>query len=79
MDVKTCNICSKKIFLHENRSGLVFDDKHFVCQECTKNHSDEELMFLVKTTMHTTDSGMPIRLWLIHEENKNKTMMTVKK
>ena len=32
-----------------------------------------------KTTMQNPDSGMPIALWLLHEENKDKTMMTVKK
>lgn len=29
--------------------------------------------------MQSSNNGMPIGLWLIHEENKNKTMMTVKK
>jgi hypothetical protein len=29
--------------------------------------------------MQDTIDGMPIALWLIHEENKDKTMMTVKK
>jgi hypothetical protein len=29
--------------------------------------------------MQPTYNGMPIGLWLIQEQNKNKTMMTVKK
>jgi hypothetical protein len=29
--------------------------------------------------MQSPNSGMPIALWLIHEQNKDKTMMTFKK
>jgi len=29
--------------------------------------------------MQSSENGMPIALWLIHEQNKEKTMMTVKK
>jgi len=29
--------------------------------------------------MQNPDDGMPIALWLLHEENKDKTMMTAKK
>jgi len=29
--------------------------------------------------MQNPVEGMPIALWLVHEENKDKTMMTVKK
>jgi len=79
MSEKTCDVCSKKISLDQNHSGLVFEDKHFVCEDCCSTHSDEELKSLTKTVMHTTENGMPIGLWLIHEQNKDKTMMTVKK
>jgi len=79
MSEKTCDVCSKKISLDRNHSGLVFEDKHFVCQDCCTTHSNEELRNLTKTVMHTTENGMPIGLWLIHEQNKDKTMMTVKK
>jgi hypothetical protein len=57
----------------------VFVDKHFICEECCDKHSNEEIYKLTKTIMQSSDSGMPIGLWLIHEQNKNKTMMTVKK
>lgn len=76
---KICSICSRKFSLIENQSGLVFVDKHFVCEECCDKHSKEEINTLTKTIMQSPCSGMPIGLWLIHEQNKNKTMMTVKK
>ena len=79
MSEKTCDVCSKKISLDHNHLGLVFNDEHFVCQDCCTTHSNEELRNLTKTVMHTTENGMPIGLWLIHEQNKDKTMMTVKK
>ena len=75
---KVCSLCSKKIMLGENPSGLVFGDKHFVCEPCCENHDDEELQNLSKTVMHKDHRGMPIALWLIHDKNKDKTMMTSK-
>ena len=79
MSEKICNICSRKISLNNNQAGLVFDDKHFVCEDCCSNHTKDQIKTLTKTVMHTTEEGMPIGLWLIHEQNKDKTMMTVKK
>ena len=76
---KTCMVCSKKFSLHEHQSGFVFKDTHFVCQSCTDKHDHEEIKSLTKTTMQDQFSGMPIGLWLIHEQNKDKTMMTVVK
>lgn len=74
---KTCSICSKQISLSEHPLGLVFEDKVFVCEDCSNKHSKEELN--VKTTMQNPDNCMPIALWLIHEQNKDKTMMTFRK
>ena len=79
MPEKTCEICSKKILLHEHLSGLVFRDEFFVCEECAGRHSLEEIQRFTKTIMQNPENGMPIGLWLIHEQNKDKTMMTVKK
>jgi hypothetical protein len=79
MPEKTCEICSKKILLHEHLSGLVFRDEFFVCEECIGKHSLEEIQRFTKTIMQNPENGMPIGLWLIHEQNKDKTMMTVKK
>ena len=78
---KTCSICSRKISLTENPSGLVFNDEIFVCEDCCSQHSKEEIHNITKTIMQnpTSTTGMPIALWLIHEQNKDKTMMTVKK
>lgn len=65
--------------MHEHPFGLVFGDEYFVCEDCCSKHSKEELNNLAKSTMQNPESGMPIALWLIHEQNKDKTMMTVKK
>jgi len=50
-----------------------------VCEDCCRKESDQKIKENFKTTMQNPDSGMPIALWLLHEENKDKTMMTVKK
>jgi hypothetical protein len=63
--------------LNENPSGLVFNDKHFLCEDCCSNHSEDDLTNWTKTVMQKPGSGMPIALWLIKEQNKNKVMMTV--
>jgi hypothetical protein len=76
---KICSICSRKFSLLDNLSGLVFSDEHFVCQDCCGKRSQEEITLLTKTIMQSTFKGMPIGLWLIHEQNKNKTMMTFKR
>jgi hypothetical protein len=76
---KICSICSKKFHLYENLSGLVFKDELFICEDCNDKHSSEELKRLTKTIMQDPFKGMPIGLWLIHEQNKDKTIMTVKR
>ena len=75
---KICSVCSQNFSLSRNPTGLVFDDSHFVCETCCTKHSHEELNHLGESRMNS-DKGMPIALWLIHEQNKDKTMMSVKK
>jgi hypothetical protein len=72
---KKCDFCNRHIKLNTNLSGLVFDDKYFLCEECHDNHSGHELDNWARTIMKNPTSGMPISLWLIHEQNKNKTFM----
>jgi transcription initiation factor IIE alpha subunit len=71
-------ICNKKILLKEHPLGLVFEDEHFLCEKCNEKLSKDELSKLNKTIMQSPQNGMPIALWLIHEQNKHKTMMTGK-
>ena len=75
---KTCLLCSKKIDINQHPLGLVIEDEHFICEDCADKHSKEEMSKLSKTIMQSSDNGMPISLWLIHEQNKDKTMMTVR-
>ncbi|UCH71428.1 MAG: hypothetical protein JSW62_03245 [Thermoplasmatales archaeon] len=79
MSEETCSLCSRKISLNENPSGLVFNDEHFVCEDCCANQSEEDMANWTKSVMQSPQNGMPIGLWLIHEQNKNKTMMSIKK
>lgn len=72
---KTCGVCSRRIQLSEHLSGLVFNDEHFVCEDCCNSNSEEDLNNWTKNIMQDPNNGMPIALWLIHEQNKNKTMM----
>jgi hypothetical protein len=79
MNEKICSMCSRKITLNENPSGLVFEDSFFLCENCHDVHSKEELDSWMKTIMHKSLDGMPIALWLIHEQNKDKTIMSMAK
>jgi hypothetical protein len=71
-------MCNRRISLNDNPLGLVFEDKHFVCEDCCDKHSKEEISKFTKTVMQSPDGGMPIALWLIHEQNKDKTLMTLR-
>jgi len=75
MPEKTCSICSKKISLSKNQSGLVFQDEFFICEKCCSDHSEEEITKWTKNIMQNPENGMPIALWLIHEQNKDKPML----
>ena len=79
MTVKICIKCNQQIILTKNLLGLVFEDEHFLCENCRSKHSEKEISNLTKTIMQSPQNGMPIALWLIHEQNKNKTMMPFKK
>jgi hypothetical protein len=78
MPEKTCLVCSKKISLRENPLGLVFKDEIFVCENCCENHTEEEINELSKTVMQDSLDGMPIALWLIHEQIIDLIIMTTK-
>jgi len=52
--------------------GLVFDDKFFICADCRTNTSDQEIMEWTQSVMRQPGAGMPISLWLISEQNKDK-------
>ena len=74
-----CSKCNNKISLHEHQSGLVFDDKFFICQDCCSSNSNEEIIKWTESVMQHPRTGMPIALWLIHEQNKDKPLFTKQK
>jgi hypothetical protein len=79
MVTRTCGICKQEIDLNEHQSGLVFDDTYFVCEKCCEHTSEEELHSWSESIMRNPGCGMPIGLWLIHEQNKDKTILTRQK
>jgi hypothetical protein len=79
MPEKTCSMCNKLFFLHEHKSGLVFEDRFFVCEECCDNHTEEEIIEWTRSTMQSPRNGMPVALWMIHEQNRDKPLFTKKK
>lgn len=76
---KTCSLCSRKFVMSENPSGLVFRDQFFVCEDCCDKNSEEDMANWSKNIMQDPTRGMPIALWLIHQQNKDKTMMSASK
>ena len=78
MSEETCSICKNKISLHDHQHGLVFEDKFFVCEDCCDNNS-EEIIKWSETIMQSPSNGMPIALWLIHEQNSDKPLFSRKK
>ncbi|MBN1280332.1 MAG: hypothetical protein JXA00_01645 [Candidatus Thermoplasmatota archaeon] len=76
MPEKTCEMCKNKFHLHEHQCGLVFDDKFFICEDCRTNTPDHQMMEWTQSTMRSTTAGMPISLWLIQEQNKNKPLFS---
>jgi len=79
MVVKSCGICKHEIELIENQKGLVFEDSLFVCEDCASNTPEHELEEWSSKMLRHEGSGMPIALWLIHEQNKDKPLFTKKK
>jgi hypothetical protein len=69
-------MCKTQIDLRENQGGLVFDDQLFVCETCTSHNSEEDLMEWSTKMLQHSGSGMPIALWLIHENNRDKPLFT---
>ncbi len=76
---RTCEKCKHVIDLNEHKSGLVFEDKIFICEPCSNHTSEEEIKEWKQSVMHCSENGMPIALWLIKEQNKDKTMFSMKK
>ena len=79
MSEKICGMCQNKFHLNDHQSGLVFNDKIFVCEQCSTNTSDEGMMEWTESIMQKPDCGMPIALWLIHEQNKDKPLFSKQK
>jgi len=72
---KTCEMCKNKFHLNEHQTGLVFNDKFFICDDCRTHTSDQEIMGWAQSVMRRPEAGMPISLWLIHEQNKDKQLL----
>ena len=42
-----CEMCKQKFHLQEHQSGLVFDDKFFICEDCRTNTPEQEIHRMV--------------------------------
>ncbi|MCX6664800.1 MAG: hypothetical protein NT038_01880 [Euryarchaeota archaeon] len=76
---RTCEKCKHIIDLNEHKSGLVFEDKMFICEPCSNHTPEQEIKELSQSVMHRSGTGIPIALWLVHEQNKDKRMFSKKK
>lgn len=72
IEEKTCELCKNKFHLQEHQSGLVIDDRFFICDDCRSQKAEKEIIEWSQSIMHASGTAMPIALWLIQEENKNK-------
>ena len=79
MITKKCEICNRDFDLKNNRRGLVLDEHHFICESCNSELTDNDREHLSVSVMHSEIKEMPIALWLIKEQNKDKPFMSVKK
>ena len=79
MVIRICGICKSEIDLNEHQSGLVFEDNIFVCKDCCEHQTEQEIVEWSQSIMRTPDVGMPIGLWLIHEQNKDKPLLSKSK
>lgn len=76
---RVCDLCNRQILLDNNLSGLVFDDEYFLCEDCCNNNSQRDIEDWTESIMQKPSKGMPVALWIIHEQNKGKTLMSRKK
>ena len=76
MVIRVCGVCKTEIDLNDHQSGLVFEDNIFVCEKCCDSKSEHDMTEWSQSIMKTPGTGMPIGLWLIHEQNKDKPMLS---
>lgn len=80
MEKKICGVCNQDFSLEENRLGVVFDDDLFICEDChQKMNDDEKKQCFYSTIMRIPRKEMPIALWLIQEQNKDKPFMSLQR
>jgi len=74
MPEKICSKCHKHFSASQHQSGLVFNDRLFVCEDCIEDTPEAEFERWVSVKIEESTVGMPIGLWLIHEQNKDKQL-----
>ncbi len=76
MSDTVCGKCHKNFSVSEHQSGLVFNDQLFICEDCIEDTPEEEFKQWISVKVENSTAGMPIGLWLIHEQNKDKPMFS---
>ncbi|PNX53335.1 MAG: hypothetical protein BV458_04895 [Thermoplasmata archaeon M9B2D] len=72
-------MCKQRFHLKDHQSGLVFDEKFFICEDCRTNKPEQDFIQWSQSTMRPSASAMPISLWLIQEQNKDKPPFSLRK
>ena len=72
LSTRKCDMCKKTIKLDENLSGLVVHDTHFLCEDCCKESSKEDLDVWMNAKMAKPGDLKPVALWLMKEKNKTR-------
>jgi hypothetical protein len=66
----SCDICEQEFEFEKNLSGLVIQDKIFLCEKCCQNASNDNLMNLTKSKSANPKDVRPIALWLMDNSNR---------
>lgn len=64
---RSCGFCDEHFLLHENHTGLVLNDNHFLCANCCSNNPNEKIINWAKLNSDETISLRPIHVWMIEK------------
>jgi hypothetical protein len=70
--IVTCDICSNRMILGKNLSGLVINDHFFACESCCKSISKTDLMDWTKSRMQHPGRVRSIGIWVTEQITKNR-------
>jgi len=66
-----CDICGNDVIPEENLAGLAILGRHFVCERCCQEVSEDTLNSWTESKMTKPGDVKPIALWLMEQKNKS--------